>query len=511
MVGMILSQLYYEQKTADLQQQKELLNTVSEELLRLRIKQNTFLSATKISAIDSLNNLAGELASYLFDLYTLMYEYGMPESLADDIQNSFNQYAASLSTIIEMRLEIGLDENSGARKKFRQAAHDLEEQFTNLGNESLQIMLLQMRRSEKDFIERKHARYVLAQAKWADKMENTIIEDQSREARNLLPLLKEYQREFDQLVYLYGQLGLSSNYGVLQDFQTYSDNLNSNIEKASKELEATVNQAVNNLKQGVLLLVIISTGIMFIIVLNSSVVLRKALKGFLGFFEASKTEKPPVKIEDLRFKEFYEVAEMAYQMVQARENAEENLRQTFQALEQANAELKKMAAIDGLTGIANRRTLDEALDREWHRCLRDKSPLAVILIDIDHFKLYNDNYGHQKGDEALGAVASKISKLIERATDIVARYGGEEFAAVLSNTSAEGALVVAQKMVKEVEAMAIPHEHSQTSDCVTISAGVFAMVPSETTDADKWFSFADEALYEIKRSGRGRAQLYNSA
>lgn len=165
-------------------------------------------------------------------------------------------------------------------------------------------------------------------------------------------------------------------------------------------------------------------------------------------------------------------------------------------------ELQTQIFADGLTGIPNRRRFDEHLEAEFRRAKRTASPLSLIMIDVDSFKDYNDNYGHQKGDECLILIAAALSRILGRPCDLVARYGGEEFMAILPNTNADGALKLAESMRNEVESLAIEHKHSKVAQHVTISLGVITQIPGHNTAISHMVGAADRALYQAKRSGR---------
>ncbi len=170
-----------------------------------------------------------------------------------------------------------------------------------------------------------------------------------------------------------------------------------------------------------------------------------------------------------------------------------------------SAEEGEKARIDGLTQIANRRRFDEYLVKEWRRHLRTQQPLALLFCDVDHFKLYNDHYGHPAGDECLKLVAGAINKCY-RSGDLVARYGGEEFAMVLPHTRLEGATQVAERVRASVEATALPHAASPVSSCVTVSIGVACITPrlEDANDGSALIEQADRRLYLAKGLGRNR-------
>ncbi|MGE5396050.1 MAG: GGDEF domain-containing protein [Chitinophagales bacterium] len=172
-----------------------------------------------------------------------------------------------------------------------------------------------------------------------------------------------------------------------------------------------------------------------------------------------------------------------------------------------NRRLEKLSILDGLTGISNRRSFDHHLTIEWQRAMRYRTPLSLIMIDIDCFKAYNDNYGHLSGDCCLHRVAQELHGLARRPTDMVARYGGEEFAVLLPDTSLEGASSVAEAMRAQIESVGIAHDFSQPNNYVTLSLGVATVIPSSSSNRSL-VEYADKALYQAKRKGRNRVELY---
>ena len=178
---------------------------------------------------------------------------------------------------------------------------------------------------------------------------------------------------------------------------------------------------------------------------------------------------------------------------------------THLALKAQSDLLRQMVFIDGLTGVANRRCFDERLSSEWRRSMRNSSPLALLLLDVDHFKRFNDRYGHQVGDDCLRRVASAVKAHLLRHGDLVARYGGEEFACILPATDFEGAMAVAAGIVQRVRGLQIEHADSDVCNEVTLSIGVALSVPEPGDDAGRLIALADVQLYQAKHSGRGRA------
>ena len=183
---------------------------------------------------------------------------------------------------------------------------------------------------------------------------------------------------------------------------------------------------------------------------------------------------------------------------------EKQVAKRTEQLQQVNQELERLAALDGLTHIANRRSFDDYLLRTWPQQLEKSQVLSLILADIDYFKRYNDHYGHQLGDDCLIMVAQTLSQEVKRSIDLVARYGGEEFAIILPGTGLAGALQVAERVRQAVEDLALPHECSDVGEYVTLSLGVSTIVPAVERSFNQLIANTDRALYEAKAQGRNR-------
>jgi len=180
-----------------------------------------------------------------------------------------------------------------------------------------------------------------------------------------------------------------------------------------------------------------------------------------------------------------------------------NLVEVTHQLDAANAELQRLSTTDALTGIANRRALDDFLSREWRRCQRMEKPLSLVMLDIDYFKLFNDKYGHQAGDDCLQQVAAQIARAAPRASDLAARYGGEEFMLVLGETDLDGALWMAERVRQMIGDLKVVH-YATDSKFVAVSCGVVSVVPDGKHSIETLIESADAALYQAKRGGRDR-------
>lgn len=204
---------------------------------------------------------------------------------------------------------------------------------------------------------------------------------------------------------------------------------------------------------------------------------------------------------DGRWMHLYEISTPSGCLVMARLDVTE-LVQKSMALERSNQQLELLSATDGLTGLANRRQFDQHLYSEWQRSMRSGLPISLLLLDIDHFKRYNDQYGHLAGDACLRQVAGILYDCAQRTGELVARYGGEEFALLLPGADGDVAMTVAQRCMDEVAKARIAHADSPVAEHLTVSIGVATVVASQDLVPESLVRCADEALYRVKSSGR---------
>lgn len=195
------------------------------------------------------------------------------------------------------------------------------------------------------------------------------------------------------------------------------------------------------------------------------------------------------------------------EITQANQGLEAKVAKRTAELQAANQQLEVLSNTDGLTGLSNRHRFDQVWAQEWQRAVRQGLPLAVVMIDVDHFKLYNDQFGHPAGDECLRRVAAVLAHSVRRAGELAARYGGEEFVVVLPGLDADGAPQEAERIRTEVSALGIPHTGSSAGAVVTVSLGVASRVPQREEGLYLLLQEADDALYQAKHGGRNRVGL----
>ena len=239
------------------------------------------------------------------------------------------------------------------------------------------------------------------------------------------------------------------------------------------------------------------------VAVQSSVAIRTSIQLTRGMISSAHNEQLIVELE----KEKAYVSELNTLLqadIMEREKASSDLRMAKEQAEELAEQLMLLSSLDGLTSIANRRSFDESMRKEWNRCARDGRPLSLIICDIDYFKPYNDRYGHPAGDDCLVRVAAVLEALTRRSGDIAARYGGEEFVLLLPGAELDAAVSLAERARSEIEALRIEHESSAIHDYITASFGVSSLIPQQDLRPGALVRAADQALYRAKHEGRNR-------
>ena len=195
-----------------------------------------------------------------------------------------------------------------------------------------------------------------------------------------------------------------------------------------------------------------------------------------------------------------------FRLLKQSDITEQAVKDRTDELNEAKKAMERITLLDDLTGVANRRHFDSYLMSEWHLGKREKTPLTLLIIDIDHFKQFNDNYGHLAGDEAIQQVATILSDSLRRPADLLARYGGEEFAIIAPNTT--DGYILAELCREKIEAAAFPHAYSGVADHITVSIGFTTLIPSDDSTPNELFKQADQALYKAKSSGRNQSRTF---
>lgn len=233
-----------------------------------------------------------------------------------------------------------------------------------------------------------------------------------------------------------------------------------------------------------------------------AIVLQRRLDSTAAALANERTQRVAVASELERLHDTFE--QRVRMRTHALQSRTEELSRLRLVLETTNQRLKRLVAVDGLTGIANRRHFDRALERELRRTRREQQPLSLIFLDLDEFKRFNDTYGHASGDDVLRRVATTLDETFRRGGDFVARYGGEEFAVVLPGVDGRRAALYAERLRRRIWRLNIPYGAAESGDRVTISAGVATVPASHVSSPDRVLLIADRALYRAKCLGRNR-------
>ncbi len=288
---------------------------------------------------------------------------------------------------------------------------------------------------------------------------------------------------------------------------------------AGKEITLHIVQATNhNIMMNGLKVFLALFAVLLFISLTFARGIKRHSTRFLNNLQLSIMQKknafPDAKGWIQEFHSFYQNLVLILEQNEALESERQKtlglLEQKEAQLIEANKRLAQMASLDALTGIPNRRVLDDYIKKVWGLQARSKTELSVIFCDIDYFKKYNDIYGHPLGDTCLKRIAGCLASTIKRSGDLIARYGGEEFLAVLPETESEKALFIAQSLQGAVEQLQLPHSGSLVSDYVTLSIGVASAIPGSETSHEMLIKKADTALYQAKEEGRNKIVVYGT-
>lgn len=501
---MVWSQVYFEKKLVGLHQEKIALLELSNQLLEIRRHEKDFLMRKEPQYLAKINERAARFTKQLALLAPLVQEHQLAPTLLDDSIATFTTYKRTLDIVATKIEEIGFSEQDGEQRIFRSAIHELERNLEALNEPSLQVIMLQIRRAEKDFMLRKRMEYVSKVSAQASTLEVALKKMNQQES---LLLLNRYVNSFMVLVESYQQLGFTHEDGLRRVFRTASHRLEDTIKGIDEKLTPLIDKKEENVKVSRAVIITINLGLLLLLMVSSFRSINTALKSFTAFFHQSKTDMTALDITQFQLREFKAMAEMANDMIDARKLAEQKLQQAMKELADANDNLAELASLDALTGLPNRRAMDKQLDVEWHRALRNNHLLAILLIDVDYFKAYNDHYGHAKGDDVLIYLGNRLREITARSGDFIARYGGEEFLAILPNTDGKGAIHFAEKLVEAIEKDGIPHEANPNGEVLTVSVGVYSGKPEKHLSVNSWISQADSALYRSKDLGRNCATL----
>ncbi len=514
MIVLVANQIYSSRIVIELHKERVLLLNLSNQLLQMRRSEKDFMARLDPVYLAKVAESSKAFNQKIDQVFHIAAIHDLPTSYADTISEQVTRYSSLLNEMAELLTFIGSSNKSGHLHKLANTAEQLSAQLALEQNERQQITLLQLRLAEKQFWQNKHSDTLLQHQQLAELLSQQITNSESEHKQALLADLQTYLTCFNALVNAYNQLGYDHNSGLQKQFRESAHKVENGLSELNQLLTPVIRQKEHNVNLVSSSILLLNLLILIFAIAKNFHQLRRAFKSFDQFFQESKHEKTLLDVQEVTFEEFKQLALVANEMIEERfrtedelKQAKDKLTQTNEQLSKANKELEEFASLDPLTKIANRRQLDQTRKKEWMRGIREQQEYSVVLIDVDYFKAYNDNYGHQCGDEALVNVAKALVRSTKRPTDLVARYGGEEFAVVLPNTNAKAAAVLAEQMLRNVEQLAIEHDFSAVTDHVTVSAGVASAMPSIDEQPSALFAKADKALYQAKEQGRNQVVI----
>lgn len=509
MLILVANQIYSARVLVQLHKEKTLLLDSSNQLLQMRRAEKDFMMRLQASYLNRITTHTKTLTANVKEIERMVSQHRLPNNHANTVAINVAQYSSLLQRMakIMQSLQLGTAKEPAKFQLLQDIALKLRQQVKQR-DKATQLAFAELLLAELRFREKKGTKSTeLFQLRYQN-LEAKLI---AQKAEAALALLTEYKRYFDDVSSLYQQLGYNHDVGLQKQFRDSAHRVEASLAALTDLLNPVILAKERNVNLISSIILLLNAAILIFAIAKNFHQLRKSFTSFKDFFEESKHEKTLLNVQEVTFNEFKELALVANDMLEARFKAEEELTQardklaqTNSELSKANKELEEFACLDPLTKIANRRQLDKIRALEWRRGIRAQQPYSVILIDIDYFKPYNDNYGHQQGDEALQQVAQTLMRSTKRASDLVARYGGEEFAVVLPNTNLTAAQELANDMVNKVIELNIEHLYSAVADRVTISAGVACAMPTLKDNPSQLFAKADKALYQAKHAGRNR-------
>lgn len=513
-IVVVANQVYSARAVVELHKDRVLLVTLSNQLLQMRRAEKDFmmrLDPAYISKVREHSNAFKEKVSQVFAITAM---HNLPSRYATTISQEVTRYSHLLNEMAELLTRIGTTSQTGYLNKLANSAALLFEQLEREQAQQLQLMLLKLRLSEQQFFQTKLADSKLQHQAFAKAFEQQLKTSDINNKHLLIAQLNSYLSYFNTLVKAHDKLGIDHNSGLQKQFRQSAHKVEKGLNGLNQQLTPVIKQKEQNVNFISSSILVVNLLVLVLAIAKNFHQLRRAFRSFNAFFQNSKHQKTLLDVQEVTFEEFKQLALVANEMIEERFRTEEELKQAKDKLTKTNGQLSKVnkelevfASLDPLTKIANRRQLDLVRTKEWMRGIREQQAYSVVLIDVDFFKAYNDNYGHQCGDKALINVAKALVRSTKRPTDLVARYGGEEFAIVLPNTNAKAAMVLAEQMLCNVEQLAIKHDFSAVTDHITISAGVACAMPTIDEQPSNLFAKADKALYQAKAQGRNQVVI----
>ncbi len=500
---LFFSQAYFEGKIAAIHKKELVLLTLKHRVVSLGELNTDPKGIVKIGSMVSqggLNNLENDWQAY----QQVIKESGFKKD--ERINLAMTNYRKSSYEASLVVKNIGITKDKGTRIIVRESAHVIEDELYKKGLDKELVLLLQMRRAEKDFLLRRELSYI---NKFDEHKKSLMASFVERKEQHLVTMLNAYSTRLEQLVELCQVLGLNHEDGVRGEYSKATKELVQSLVAVSTELKERIEGKRKTLRVWQYVSMAVNLSLVMVLITSTFISIRRAVSRFSAFFNESKTSMKKLDESEFGMREFIDMAKMANDMVKSRVDIEEKWHQAINELRAVNKDLEKLSRIDALTELPNRRMLDEQFAIAWKNSVSSGESLAVILLDVDDFKSYNDYYGHDKGDEVLSKVAAALAEVSKAHDGFAARYGGEEFFVMLPGKDEAAAEDIAWELVKSIRELDLMHRRSSNGKFVTISAGLHAGIALQNKAANSWISKADQALYFAKYSGRDQVKIKN--
>lgn len=496
----------YDTSSDDIKSQLDNINEMKVSLFKLRNNEKNFLLQGDPK---NLTEFKLQSNNFIENSYAIAKQHFSGTKDNIDILENFGRYYASFNNVSDAIARLGMTDSQGLIYYVAENVNDLGGVFLDSGMKDDAFMLLHLKNNLSSFYQLKRTVKSNDFDFYLERAESAILNNdfENYNKEDLLSKIAYIRENIAIAIDLKKELGDSESVGLQQQLKKAGELLEADLNRLIDCVESIQSTKNSDLKLQFLVIAALSIAILLFLLANVFYNIYTSINILTVHTKNSHDNPCYLDTKTLYVPEFKQLGNYMNLMLEAREAINDELKQSLNDVSNLNEELTKTVHLDPLTGIGNRRHFDNALDREFKRAQRDNTCLSIIMIDIDHFKKYNDGYGHQGGDAALRRVANILAASLSRETDVIARFGGEEFSLVLPNTDACGAMQVANNIQENIKNAHIKHEFSDAG-YLTVSSGSYTETVSQESDVKKWLNLSDEALYAAKELGRARHKLW---
>lgn len=502
LMALAAGQVLIEQRLVQLQRDNNEILKLSTELLQLRRHEKDFMLRYDQVYQQKFNQRAAEFLLRYEKVSEDLVAHGVTLNDISTVDDDFIVYTQTFNELVDSYKRTGLTSDKGLKQHIENAYQSLLSQITSAQLSSLLPLIYQVKVAEQAYLlGNKPDNYVLIQ-RATDSLSDQLVKVRPTISGNLKKALQSYQLYLDELHQQRMRLGFTHETGLQIRFRSASHAVEDNLRNMSELLEPRLQEQIERLQTVRTSLVAGVSLLLLFALLRLFYGVNREVKSLISFFNKSHTQYADIDLNAFKLVEFQSLALRAHYMMRKRKQADEQRQNALDEVQLLNHQLSELADKDTLTGLANRRSFERHLHSQFAIARQHDHSIGLLMIDIDHFKLYNDHYGHIGGDNVLIQIAKTLESVITRSNDLVARYGGEEFVVVLPDTTSDGVHMVAKRLLTAVNQAYIKHAVSPTADNVTVSIGGYEAIPAIDQPVDTWLEQADQALYESKQNGR---------